>query len=81
MGVGRIFSRRPPGDFSKLFLGRAKSGEICFFPIEAKKTTFFAEIVKIQEGQGPPAPLPTPMLTGGTGKREIHAQQTRRIRI
>jgi len=30
------------GFFSKIFLGEgAKSGEICFFPRETKKTTFF----------------------------------------
>jgi len=28
--------------FSKIFLGGAKSDEICFFPLETKKTTFFA---------------------------------------
>jgi len=29
--------------------------EICFFPLETKKTTFFAKIFKIQEGQVPPS--------------------------
>jgi len=40
----------------------AKSGEICFFPLETKKTAFFAEIVKIQGDLDLPCPLPTPML-------------------
>jgi len=53
MGVGRIFSREAHGDFSKIFPGVAKSGEICFFPLETKKTTFFAEIFQIQEGLSP----------------------------
>ena len=35
MGVGRVFSREGPlGDFSKIFLGGAKSGEIWFLPLE-----------------------------------------------
>jgi len=46
MGVGRIFSRRALLDFSKIFLWGAKSGEICFLPLETKKTAFFAEIFK-----------------------------------
>jgi len=41
MGVGRIFSRGALGDFSKIFLGGAKSGKICFFPLETKKATIF----------------------------------------
>jgi len=47
MGVERIFSKGgPTGDF----LGVAKIGKICFFPLETKKTTFFAKISKIQWG-------------------------------
>jgi len=34
----------------KFFQGGAKSGEICFFLLETKKTTFFAEIFKVQVG-------------------------------
>jgi len=58
-----IFHGGPLGDFSKIFLG-VKSGEICFFPLETKKTTFFGKVFKIQGGQGLPAlpHLPTPML-------------------
>jgi len=41
MGVGRIFSRGALEYFSKNFLWVAKSGEICFFPLETKKTTLF----------------------------------------
>jgi len=46
------------------FQGGAKSGEICFLPLEIEKTTFFDNNFKIQEGpKAPPAlpPLPTPM--------------------
>jgi len=32
--------------FPKVFLREAKSGEICFLPLEIKKTAFFAEIFK-----------------------------------
>ena len=57
MGVGRIFSTGwPLVDFLKDFLGGAESAEICFFALDTKKTTFFAEIFKIQGGQGPPVP-------------------------
>jgi len=42
MGVGRIFSRRGAvGDFPKMFSRGAKSGEICFSPLEIEKTTFY----------------------------------------
>jgi len=34
------------GIFPKFFQG-AKSGEICFFPLKTKKTTFFAKNFKI----------------------------------
>ena len=55
MGVGRIFSSGGAlGDFSKIFLGGPKSGKICFFPLETKKTTFFAKSSKIPGGQCPP---------------------------
>ena len=37
--------------FFQKFLWGAKSGVICFFPLETVKTTFFAEILKI-----PPPP-------------------------
>ena len=49
------------GFFSSIFPGGARSGEIWFFPLETKKTTFFAKNFKIQEGAK--APLPTPMIT------------------
>jgi len=39
--------------FTKYFLGEVKSGEIRFFLLETKKTTFFAENFKIHGGQGP----------------------------
>jgi len=57
-----------PGRATRVFFYNfsrgGKSGEICFFPLETKKTTFFAEIFKIQGRQGPPLlPIRTPMLT------------------
>jgi len=44
MSVGRIFSRGALVDFSQSFSKGAKSSEICFLPLESKKTAFFAEI-------------------------------------
>jgi len=42
MGVGKIFCRGGAlGDFYKIFPRGAESGEICCFPLETKKTTFF----------------------------------------
>jgi len=56
MGIRRGFSRgRGIGNFSKIILGGAKTGEICFFPLETKKITFFAEIFK---PRGATAPCP-----------------------
>jgi len=66
MGVGRIFSRGDTRWFFQNFYRGAKSGEICFFPLETKKTTFFAKMFKIQGGQGPPAHLPS----------DVHAVQS-----
>ena len=43
-------------DFSKIFLGWAKSGEICFFPLKTKKTTFFNNNFKIQGASKAPWP-------------------------
>jgi len=61
MGVGRICSRGGTGRFfQNISSGGAKSGEICFFPLEYKKTTFFGEIFKIQEGaKSPLCPPPS----------------------
>jgi len=50
------FPGGPLGDLSKIFLGGGKSGEICFFLLETKKTTFFAELFKIQGTKAPPVP-------------------------
>jgi len=59
MGVGRIISREGPlGDLSKVFPGGAKSGEVCFFPLKTKQTTFFTENFEIQRGKAP-CPYPT----------------------
>ena len=63
MSVGRIFSRGGPRGFFLNFSSGAKSGEIWFFPLETKKTTFFAENFKIQGRQGPPLSFPTHMST------------------
>ena len=54
-----FFPEGPLRIFPKFFYW-GKSGEICFFPLETKKTTF---LLKIQNAGGPgsPAPLPTPM--------------------
>jgi len=55
MGVGRIVSRGgPKEDFPKIFLGGAKSGKICFFPVETKENNLFAETFKIQGAKPPP---------------------------
>jgi len=75
MGVGKIFYR---GGSCGIFLrvGKniipkgAKSGEISFYTLETKKSTFFAKDVigKCQisksRGLGPPSPLPTHMNMG-----------------
>ena len=64
MGVGCFF----PGEvgarvFLQNFFRGAKSGEICFFPVEIKKTTAFTEIFKIQRGAMPPtSPFRRPWL-------------------
>jgi len=44
MGVGRIFSMGNIGGILQSFSKGGQSGEICFFPLKNKKTTFFAEI-------------------------------------
>ena len=66
MGVGRIFPWGPLVDFIKVFLLGAKSGEICFLPLETEKTTFFAEIFTFL----PPFPHPCFMLV--CRKRSCH---------
>jgi len=47
MGVGRIFSKGEivlfPGVTKRFFQGGAKRGEISFYPLETKRTTFFAK--------------------------------------
>jgi len=64
MGVGRIFSRGGPlGDFFYIFPEGGKSDEIWFLPLKTKKTTFFAENVKIQGDKAPLPPLLTPMAS------------------
>jgi len=64
MGVGKSFSRGGSGffqGFPKILPGGDKSGEIAFYALETKKTTFFAENLigkcqysKFKEGQGSP---------------------------
>jgi len=60
--AGGIFSR---GDNSGIFQGEVK---ISFYPLETKKTTFFAknviekrQILNCKGSQGPSAPFPTLM--------------------
>jgi len=55
-----FFQGRPLGDISKIFPWTAKSGEICFFPLEIKKTTLFGEIFKIQGDLAPHLPYRHP---------------------
>jgi len=46
MGVGRNFSRgATSGFFQRFFYGGSKV-EICFLPLDIKKTAFFSEILK-----------------------------------
>jgi len=56
MGAGRSFSwrRGALGYFSKIFPGGVKSGEICFFPVEIKKTTLVCLHFQNPEGVLPP---------------------------
>jgi len=55
MGVGRIFSRRGAlSYFSEIFPGGAKSGEICFFPLEIEKTAAFCWNFQSPGGALPP---------------------------
>ena len=66
MGVGRIVTREGPlGDLSEFFSRGAKSGEIYFFPLKTKKTTFFAKNFKIQ---GFKSPFRRPCLWNVTDK-------------
>ena len=49
MGVGRIFSRGGTGRFfQNISSGGAKSGEMCVFPLEYKKTTFLMKFSKFR---------------------------------
>jgi len=53
MGVARIFAGGGyQGFFQNFFRGGPKVVKI-FFPLETKKTTFFAEILKIKGGKAP----------------------------
>ena len=59
-----FFQEGPLGHFSKNFPGGPKSGEICLFPIKAKKQPFFAE--KFQNPGGARPPCPPSDVHGGT---------------
>ena len=63
MGVGRIFSRGATSGFFQKFSRGTKSGEICFLPLETKKTLFWW---KFQI----PAPFRHPCLC--VGKSSCH---------
>ena len=52
------------GIFPNVFQRGVKSGEICFFPLETKKTNFFSEIFKTRGDKAPLPLLPTPMDMG-----------------
>jgi len=54
-----FFQGAHKGIFPKFFQGGPKSGEICFLPLENKKTTFFCKNFQNPGGNLPP--LPTPM--------------------
>jgi len=54
--------------FAEVFLGGVKSGEICFLPLETKKTAFFAEIFQIR------APFRHPCLCVGKTSCQTGAQ-------
>jgi len=51
-----FFQRGTQRDFSKFFSGGAKRGEIVFFQLKTKKTTFLLNISKSSGGLGSPAP-------------------------
>jgi len=54
MGVGRFFSTGDTkGFFQNFTSGGPKVENFVFFPLEIKKTTFFAEIFKIQGVKDP----------------------------
>jgi len=63
MSVGRTFSKGGARGFFQNFSRDAKSGEICFYPLETKKATFLLKFLKSREGQGTPAPPPLPTPT------------------
>jgi len=61
-GHGRrkdFFKEGAPGDFSKIFLGDAKSGKICFFSFKTTKKNF-VKIFKIQGVSRPSLPFRRP---------------------
>ena len=63
MGAGRILSRGGGSkSFSLNFPGETKSGKTWFFPRKTKKTTFFAENVKIQGAKYPLPPFWCPWI-------------------
>jgi len=45
-----MFSRGARVDFSKRFSGVSKSDEICFLPVETKKTAIFLKISPLKTG-------------------------------
>ena len=61
MGIGRIFSGgATTGDFSKIFLGVAKRGEICFSHSKLRKQPFLLKFSKSREK----GPLPSSDVHG-----------------
>ena len=77
MDVGRIFpGGGKPSEFFQIFpWGEGKSGDISFFPLEAKKKTFVCWNFRNPCGQGSslPTPLPTPMMYGENNVVKVYA--------
>jgi len=57
-----VFPGGALGDFSKIFPGGAKSGEINFSPFKTTKTTFFVRNFKIQGDKAPCLPFRRPCV-------------------
>ena len=72
MGVGRIFARRGAlWDFSKIFLGDAKSGKICILSFKTTKKNFLLKFSISRGFQDPPRP-PSDAHVRGRNMASIH---------
>ena len=70
MAIGRIFQGGTRVFFQSFSRG-AKSGKICFFLLETKKTIFFAKFFKIQGGPRSPC-RPSDVHVRGRNMVKIH---------